>query len=293
MKLIQIVKYLQRAILCALFLVVSNYSAFANDSLASLTTGGLVLVKNDDIAMISEDLYISRNEIIVNYVFENLTDKDIETLVAFPLPEAPESYTGDISGAEYDDNGNFIAEDFIGFQVWVEGKEIKPKLKIEKKIGISRVWRGEDVYQLTYYWKQKFPKNKQIKVRHSYAALYGGHWGLTSKPDFFDDEKQKLYCLDNSFRAALYKEFKKGKNLAWGNNLGYILTTGGNWADGVIRDFRLVVDKEKPDTIVSFCGTNVKKISPTQFEMRVKNFKPSQELYFLFVDKDHFTSIGK
>ncbi|UXM96358.1 DUF4424 domain-containing protein [Bartonella sp. HY329] len=110
---------------------------------------------------------------------------------------------------------------------------------------------------------------------------------------FFDDETQKLYCLDNSFRAALYKEFKKGKNLAWGNNLGYILTTGGNWADGVIRDFRLVVDKEKPDTIVSFCGTNVKKISPTQFEMRVKNFKPSQELYFLFVDKDHFTSIGK
>ncbi|WP_410007253.1 DUF4424 family protein [Bartonella sp. HY406] len=44
---------------------------------------------------------------------------------------------------------------------------------------------------------------------------------------------------------------------------------------------------------VSFCGTNVKKISPTQFEMRAKNFKPSQELYFLYVDKDHFTSIGK
>ncbi|WP_371739832.1 DUF4424 family protein [Bartonella sp. HY038] len=44
---------------------------------------------------------------------------------------------------------------------------------------------------------------------------------------------------------------------------------------------------------VSVCGTNVKKISPIQFEMRTKHFKPSQKLYFLFVDKDHFTSIEK
>lgn len=47
--------------------------------------------------------------------------------------------------------------------------------------------------------------------------------------------------------------------MAWDNNLGYILTTDSHWADGAIRDFRLVVDKEKPDTIVSFCGANVKR----------------------------------
>ncbi|WP_182419623.1 DUF4424 family protein [Bartonella sp. HY038] len=42
------------------------------------------------------------------------------------------------------------------------------------------------------------------------------------------------------------------------------------WAGGVIEDFRLIIDKGKPDALVTFCGDGVQKISPTQFEMRKK-----------------------
>ena len=42
-----------------------------------------------------------------------------------------------------------------------------------------------------------------------------------------------------------------------------------------------MVDKGSPDALVSFCGTGVKKIGPTQFEMRAKDFTPEQELEIL------------
>ena len=62
----------------------------------------------------------------------------------------------------------------------------------------------------------------------------------------------------------------------------YILTTGANWS-GPIRDFRLVVDKGDARNLVSFCGNGVKKISPTQFEMRERDFMPEHNLYVLIL----------
>jgi hypothetical protein len=61
--------------------------AGANDSSAELATGGLVFVKNDDIAMAAEDLYVSAAEIKVRYRFVNKVDRDVTVHVAFPMPE--------------------------------------------------------------------------------------------------------------------------------------------------------------------------------------------------------------
>jgi hypothetical protein len=59
----------------------------ANDSMAEIAVGGLALTETDAISLDSEDLYISKTEVRVAYRFTNTTDKDIETLVAFPLPD--------------------------------------------------------------------------------------------------------------------------------------------------------------------------------------------------------------
>jgi hypothetical protein len=61
--------------------------AFANDSSAELTTGGLVLAKSADIEMRSEDLAISAKEIVVRYRFFNRAVRDVTTTVAFPMPD--------------------------------------------------------------------------------------------------------------------------------------------------------------------------------------------------------------
>ena len=64
-------------------------SAFANDTTAELATGGLVFTRSDAIEMLSEDLFISMNEIRVQYRFYNKSDRDIVTQVAFPMPDIP------------------------------------------------------------------------------------------------------------------------------------------------------------------------------------------------------------
>lgn len=61
--------------------------ALANDSSAAFGIGGLTLVKSDDIRMDGEVLRISRDRISVDYRFTNTSAKDVDTIVAFPLPD--------------------------------------------------------------------------------------------------------------------------------------------------------------------------------------------------------------
>jgi Domain of unknown function (DUF4424) len=61
--------------------------ALANDSAAEVAVGGLTLTQSKDVSLDKEDLYISQDEVRVDYLFTNHADHDIETLVAFPLPD--------------------------------------------------------------------------------------------------------------------------------------------------------------------------------------------------------------
>ena len=105
----------------------------------------------------------------------------------------------------------------------------------------------------------------------------------------------KQYCIDKAFLAGFDKTYaarlkayaSKGDDYAgvphaehW---VSYVLKSGANWK-GPIKDFRLVIEKDKPDNLLSFCGTGVKKISPTRFEMRKTNFEPSADLDILIVE---------
>ena len=72
------------ALLAALMLAAP---AAANDTVASMGAGGLVFQRTEGIEMRSEDLYVSAREIRVRYRFFNRTDRDIGTLVAFPMPD--------------------------------------------------------------------------------------------------------------------------------------------------------------------------------------------------------------
>jgi hypothetical protein len=45
-----------------------------------------------------------------------------------------------------------------------------------------------------------------------------------------------------------------------------------------------VVDKLKPDSLVSFCMDGVRKIGPTQFEVKKTDFVPNADLRILILD---------
>ena len=61
--------------------------AAANDTFATLGAGGLTPVKSATVVMESEDLRISAKRIDVRYVFRNTGPRNVNAVVAFPLPE--------------------------------------------------------------------------------------------------------------------------------------------------------------------------------------------------------------
>ena len=106
-------------------------TAQANDSAATLVAGGVVLEKTADIAMVSEDLRISVERIEVDYVFENLTGRDIDMTVAFPIPENfaddfPETFADDFDGLPAAQSGRLV-----DFTTSFEGRPVEAREVIE------------------------------------------------------------------------------------------------------------------------------------------------------------------
>lgn len=140
--------------------------------------------------------------------------------------------------------------------------------------------------QTNYYWDQTFPANKEIVIEHQYKPSVGAF--VTNFLDFdktlqneYLSKYQHTYCLENNLINTIRKANPKNY---YEKYIDYILKTGTNWS-GPIKHFRLVVDKGNPNNFVSFCGENVKKISPTQFEMTKENFVPESDIYLLIFQK--------
>lgn len=305
--------------------------AVANDSTAEMTTGGLVLKNSRNIDMLDEDLFVSTQEIRVNYVFRNRARADESTIVAFPMPDRDLSQEGD-SDISY-------VTDFV---TTVEGRPVETQVERKAMLGsvdhtalLTRLGipiapptgyvegRPDPVYaawqrlnsadqarlrQLrlidtdgeyfrpqwtvkeTYWWTQVFPAGRDLRISHRYAPGTGGSVGAAlAYPEYRRSAEGqgeiRGYCADANFLAGadrLQREAQRHQAMPSESRVGYILRTGGNWR-APIRNFRLVVDKGDPRNIVSFCGTNVRRISPTQFEMRRTNWRPDYDLKVLII----------
>lgn len=100
---------------CTALLIVTT--AQANDSTGYVATGGVEYIKNKNISMHSEDLYISKDKIRVDYDFKNLSNKDITETVLFPMPAVPSFLDSDYA----DTNATYN-----NFQVWINDQSITP-----------------------------------------------------------------------------------------------------------------------------------------------------------------------
>lgn len=102
------------------FLVLTLAAAEADDSTAMLSLGSIVFTKNTPLRMAAEDLFISPRLVRIRFEFENPTSADIETMVAFPLP--------DLDTAEFYETGiGTVTEDpanFVGFRAAVDGRPV-------------------------------------------------------------------------------------------------------------------------------------------------------------------------
>ena len=143
----------------------------------------------------------------------------------------------------------------------------------------------------TWYWEQVFPAGRDLVVEHEYTPGTGVSVGTSlAFPDFRDSEDNRRtmteFCVDRDFLAAVDRmsgrSTREEPALLGEQRIRYVLTTGAGWRSP-IGDFRLVVDKGRPENIVSFCEEGVRRISPTQFEVRHRNWRPTRDLAVLIV----------
>ncbi|WP_257233383.1 DUF4424 domain-containing protein [Acinetobacter sp. YH01005] len=292
---------------------------FANDSTGYVATGGVQYLKNKDIQMFSEDLFISKKIIKVDYQFKNLSNKDVTETVLFPLPKVENFFESDFANTE---------KLLKSFKVQVNGKTIQPEMHVRtfiqknektapidmtesfKQCGFTEKdmlnpWSRQDVEYKTFEAKLRncknaalqkvLPKDPNETISWSSQVIYS--WKQTFKANaltrvqhqyaplvggsvaLYPDEYNKSYCMDQNFKAGLRKA--KSQHAPF-QALGYILKTGANWAKP-IQDFKLTIERDAGE-LVSFCWAGkVKKISATQFQMVEKNFVPKQDLDIIFV----------
>ena len=157
--------------------------------------------------------------------------------------------------------------------------------------GMRTHW--EPTWTLTelWHWDQVFPAGRDLVVEHEYTPGVGTSLGSSlAFPEMRSSPEVRAmierYCVDRAFLAAIDRMSAGSTEdhpvLLGERSIGYILTTGAGWASP-IGDFRLVVDKGRPDNIVSFCGTGLRRIGPTRFEMRRRNWRPDRDLAVLIV----------
>jgi Domain of unknown function (DUF4424) len=315
---------------CFLFLLVVPH-ARANDSEAEIAVGGLALVQSKAISLDKEDLFISADEIRVSYEFTNSSDRDIETLVAFPLPDLP---TGDQDAGMMVDyrtelqfktlvNGKPVAFDYAE-QAMLGSRDVTARLRgagvplnafepafsqtinrlplaaglalnaegliMEQGSDGNPVWGPMWTLKTAVTRRQIFPAKSTTTVQHRYVPIAGGSVAAALEPEYrkqdWGQSQIRRYCIENSWLKAFDRERERRRTRSlpsyserW---LGYILSSGANWK-GPIKDFRMVIDKGKPETLVSFCAQGVTKISPTQFEVRKKNYEPKQDMNILLI----------
>lgn len=322
----------------AVFALGAASTALANDSTATTAAGGLVLRQSADIDMVSEDLFVSVEQVRVHYVFRNRAARDVNVTVAFPMPDRdlsmeaesdvgfPSDFHTSVAGrtvtatlerhiiARGADRTALLqslhiplAPDGDGTRRIVAALTALPPARREelRRLGLTRndeyddeghgmtahylpMWTVRD----TWYWQQIFPAGRDLVVDHRYRPGAGSSNGTPlAFPDYRGSAdghaEAALYCADADFLASLDRLTRAGGE---GTELpdfrvSYILTTGANWRSP-IGDFRLVVDKGQARNLVSFCETGVRRTSPTQFEVRHHNWRPTRDLNILIVQPD-------
>jgi hypothetical protein len=161
--------------------------------------------------------------------------------------------------------------------------------------------KGEPLYAGTWTVKttavrqQTFAAGKPVVVEHRYRTSMGVSFDTVLRKGLRENTMMEAeikryrasYCVPDELLRGLDRIAGDAEANTAGmreRRISYLLTTGASGL-GPVKDFKLTVDKGKPDRLISFCLDNVKKVSPTAFEVRMKDFLPEKDLKILLIGK--------
>ncbi|MBV7538328.1 DUF4424 domain-containing protein [Duganella sp. sic0402] len=297
--------------------------ASANDGIGAVSAGGIVFGKTDAIAMKKEVLTVSHQRISVDYEFVNESAKDVEETIIFPLPAYPatnlpsDTYYGQPSDFSILVNGKPVGFRTV-VQAFLDDADVTAQLRDAglsdaqivdhsrfapgtnappiseqqrqqllklKLIGQGPSDEEERLWsiQVNYVWRQKFPARQVLRVHHAYRPFVAAGPGNSG----MDAETAARYCADAPFLKSWQRlAARNDGNYLNAAKVSYILKTGNTWKNG-IEDFTLNIVKQAPDELVSLCFPgSFRKIDAATFQVRLRNFRPTQDLEVYFGNVD-------
>lgn len=317
-------KEIIQLVLISLFLSIGIL--YANDGMAAITTSGIVFKNSENISIEKERLTISKEIIVVEYLFKNNSDRDIETIIAFPLPDIicdpfegmnyPENFRAFINDTEitvkreikaivYTDRDEFKTDQEVtsllkGYGIPLDCRDIAEvkddtelkEMSVEYKklmdLGLACCdpkldpWEIYYKTKINYYWEQKFPAQKTVKIKHTYKPSLGmrnGYYEEDAMRAPIEDkiETYRSFYLNQSENDLPDNKYTyKDKSYSY---LQYILWTANTWK-GPIKEFELIIRNTSNLNVTSLEG-------PFEFEngnLKIikRNFEPIDDLYVFF-----------
>lgn len=310
--------------LIALFACTSlSAPASANDSTALLEAGGLRLVSDAPVEMISEVLRLAPERVDVTYRFRAADGQEHATLVAFPMPEFDFAWLG-YSGVDADGPDMAKALDFL---LWVDGVRIIPALETKAlrngidvtdrlnalaipvasvdvgviterlsamsqdqrdwlaEADLVRDWGGGDVMPL---WTTKATYYwRQVFPAGRDVEIRHSYRPITGKFFLSDQElrevTQKEFCMGAAEVKGVQRRLDQAPHNALMASHLRYVLRTGANWRGTIGSFTLIVDKASPEALVSLCFDGLRKIAPTVFEATRHDFIPERDLDVLFL----------
>jgi hypothetical protein len=324
-----------RLALCVAAFFVSM-PARADDSSAALGAGGLVLNRSADIRMSTEELRISPNEISARQTFINDSNSDIDTIVAFPLPDIDTSrFSEEPLGST---TGNPL--NFVGFHVAANGRDVPfqneqrafykgrdvSALLVRAGVPLNivdprftktldglaptkrRILEAAElvdrdsgsyehphwVVRTRFWWRQHFPVHSAVTFDQHYRPVTGQ--SLFGAGELKAGTKSarywlRTYCMDGATRNAAAAQLARNHadpqngNLLVALTTDYVLATANNWK-GPIGQFSLVLDKLKPENLLSLCWAGaLRQTGPTTFSATRQGFAPQRDIRLLVLQQ--------
>jgi hypothetical protein len=302
-------------LLFAALIFVATDPAIADDGAASLAAGGIVFTHHIAVRMANEDLYVSPELVRVRFEFANDTPNDIETVVAFPLPDI--DLADEYASMVGPDLPSSDPVNFMNFKARVDGRPIAFRTERHALIGERDVTglivpTGSQTDVLTIGLRvlsntlspAELARLNKAGLLDGKTGDYGPKWHVRTR--FFWTQRfpaHRHIVIEHTYRPlsgtwnsadAVVADSKLDARFCIDSSVkdlvfkdagafetDYILKTAKTW-NGPIGHFHMTLDKLKTLNSLSLCWDgDLHRTGLTTFEFSQDNFVPTRDIQML------------
>ncbi len=304
-------------LLASLILAPAMSHAQVIASLREVPAGGLIFVPDGAIAIESQEVQISRDQVRSIYQTRHSGSTSRSIVITFQLPEIDLASLGDqilvlpvgapenFVGAKVTANGQPVQLQFqqraiaFGLDVTDALGEVGITL-FPYAAGMADMLRKLPEDTRKDFVERGIVRREDDRTDANWTLRTTAYWRQEFAPDSAMtlalnyvpitlngpysaatlQSVGKPYCADKAIAA---KAATLGGGTSQLTGVGYALTAGSA-AAAPIPSFRLLIEKPRAESLVATCNAQMRSIGPTALEWVATNFEAEEDLHVIFID---------